>query len=102
MNVKKVSLAKHPTFDVEGECSFCKKVGTFNIIITTSASYAKTRKEDVGVIFPWSAEGVTKHHIELFIMGGYEKLKRIKWYGMGFPRLMLACKDCFRQRKEDK
>jgi len=98
-NVKKSTYGKF--IIVEGECSFCKKVGTYEIILTTDATYAKTRSENIGTIFPWNASGVTKHHIELYLLGNMEKLKKMKWFAVGFPKLMLACNDCFRKKENN-
>ena len=93
---------KSNLFSIKGKCSFCKNVEEFEIeIYTMDHEAVKNRSEDKGAVFVWSSSGVNKSHVILFLEGKLDRLKKMKWFGAGFPRLMLACPKCFRRKENE-
>lgn len=93
---------KSDLYHLKGECSFCKAVGEYDInIFTMDHKAVQNRGEDKGAVFVWSSSGVTKANVIMFLEGKLERLKKTKWFSLGFPRLMLACPKCFRGKKNE-
>lgn len=97
-------------YEIDGVCDFCKKDFSGSIIISTNL-YTRLnifhRPKSKGVVFLWNTPGLTKKDIEDYLAG--KDLIKIKYMAkiltrlkkeviirFGFPRLMLACPNCFR------
>lgn len=98
-------------YEIDGTCDFCKKE-FFGSIIISASLYTRlnifNRPKSKGAIFLWNIPGPTVKDIEDYLAG--KDLIKIKYMAkvltrlkkevsirFGFPKLMLACPDCFRK-----
>lgn len=100
-------------YEIEGICDFCKKDFSGSIIISTNLHNRLkifNRPKSKGAVFLWNTPGPTEKDIEDYLAGKdlikikyiakiLTRLKKEAIIRFGFPKLMMACPNCFRKEE---